>query len=554
MIKEINSSEVIKKLVQILKPETSFYIISVVYGIGVSVLTLAIPISVQSLVNTVTFGVVLQPLIVLSIVLLSLLIFSGFLYALQKYIVELFQRHFYARTTADVAVKLVNASFDDITRRNGVELVNRYFDIMTVQKSVSKLLIGGVAVILQTLVGLILLAFYHPYFLVFDIVLIFLIWLTWYLFWKKAIKSAIYESKAKYKVANWLEEMARVNFFFKTWAKKRYALKESDKNINNYLDSRKRHFRKVFIQACLLILIYAIMSALILGLGGYLVIRGQLSLGQLVAAELVVTVILAGFAKFGSYLESFYDLFAALDKISELYDIETIEYQDHHDFSQDGQLDLVLDKAVFRTNHYTFNLDYTFEKGKNYAVHCFYASAKFVFLDLVQKVKQPNNGKLNLGAVTYEQLSVFDIRDKVNLINNPVVIEGSLLDNLTFGLEHVQKSKINEVISLVELDKAVSHFPEGLNTKLLPSGHPLWRSQLIRLEVARAILSGCEIIILSENFDQIERDRKLKILNYIMESDMTVIYFSNDHLDSLHFDKYLSMDREKIVEIDRRDF
>jgi putative ABC transport system ATP-binding protein len=310
------------KIKLILNPEYPFYISSIIYGIGVSVLTLAIPISVQSLVNTVAFGVLTQPLVVLSIVLLLLLLFSGVLNALQVYVIELFQRRFFARTTLEVTQKLLKSSHEFVYQQNAVEFTNRFFDVMTVQKSFTTLITGGVAVILQTLVGLILLAFYHPYFLVFDILLIISLYYIWALFWRDALGTAVVESKAKYKVASWLEEVARENLFFKSNSRMEYALKVSDKNVIHYLDSRSKHFKTVFYQTILLLGTYALMSSLILGLGGYLVIEGQLTLGQLVAAELVVTVILASFSKAGKFLESFYDLFAAIDKLSQFYDLK----------------------------------------------------------------------------------------------------------------------------------------------------------------------------------------------------------------------------------------
>lgn len=545
----ITPQEAWKKIRLILKPESSFYIISIIYGTGVSILTLAIPISVQSLVNTVTFGVLMQPLVVLSLVLLILLLLSGFLNGLQTYIIELFQRHFYARTTSEIAEKLINAKPRDFIQKNGVELVNRYFDVMTVQKSISTLLTGGVSVILQTLVGLFLLAFYHPYFLVFDLLLIIMLFSVWNLFGKKALETAVIESKSKYNVASWLEELARVNLFYKTENKRFQAMKNSDTYIMNYLDNRKSHFSLVFKQTVLLLAIHALMSSLILGLGGYLVIKGQLTIGQLVAAELVVTVILASFAKSGKYLESLYDLYAAVDKISQLYELES-ESDESQLLTEFKGNELALDSVTYSHGPYEFNFNYTFQDGKNYLVRSRFYSSKLILLDLLQRITEPKTGYLKIGGVSYESLSSFEIRDMIYVVDRPTVIEGSLLENLKVGNPGLQPHLINEVLKLVELDHIESVFPEGLNTNLLPSGHPLWASQLIRLEIARAILYQPKVIVITEVFDQVELRRREKILNYLMNSPSTVIIFSYKEMLDYQFDKYVLISRDQFKEVE----
>ncbi|MDA8793697.1 ABC transporter transmembrane domain-containing protein, partial [Bacteriovoracaceae bacterium] len=308
--------------VKTLKPEASFYLTSVVYGIGVSILSLAIPISVQALVNTVSFGVLTQPIIILSFILLGLLILSGVLNAFQVYVIELFQRHFYTRVSTDITLKLLYSTPKELSKKNGVDLVNRYFDVMTVQKKIAILLTGGITIVLQTIVGLLLLAFYHPYFLIFDIIFIIMLWPVWSIYSKKAIIAATEESKSKYEMATWLEEIARINHFFKNTETKSFAIQRADQNIKSYLINRKKHFYYLFSQNVLLLIIYAVMSSFILGLGGLLVIKEELTVGQLVAAELIVTVILGSFSKFGKYLESIYDLIAATEKISSLYAID----------------------------------------------------------------------------------------------------------------------------------------------------------------------------------------------------------------------------------------
>jgi putative ABC transport system ATP-binding protein len=417
-----------------------------------------------------------------------------------------------------------------------------------VQKSVTHLLTGGVSVLLQSMVGLLLLAFYHPYFLAFDVLLLILLWLVWALYGKKAILSAIKESTAKYETASWLEDIAHANLFLQSTAKKEFALNQADDRILNYLSHRKFHFRRVFKQIIMLLVIYALMSALILGLGGFLVADGQLTLGQLVAAELIITVILASFAKSGKYLESFYDLVAAVDKLSAFYELPTIE-------SSDSKLqlkghDLVLENVEVRVNQRLLHLDLQLDEGKNYVVYSSFYSSTCMMMDLLNGHLQKYTGSLRLGDIDYQDVAMLDIRDQVRLVDRPVFFRGSIADNLTHGMQDIERSKIIHALETVDIDIHSDYLPEGLDTQIFASGYPLWPSQLIRLDIARALLSEPKVLMLSPAFDQIEDQRKVKILLALRRMSTTVILFSHLEQQVVDFDQYLWLKREQLLLFD----
>lgn len=549
MKEDISYKEIFSKLKLILSPETPFYVVSIIYGIGISILTLAIPISVQSLVNTVSFGILIQPLIILSIILLALLIFSGILKALQTYIVEIFQRHFYARTTLGLSHQILSSDYAEFRKGNPVSLVNRYFEVMTVQKSLTKLLVDGVSIVLQSIVGLLLLAFYHPYFLVFDIILMIMLWLVWALFGRRAIYSAVKESKAKYQAASWFQEIARASKFFKQQGRKEAALERSETKVQHYIGERKKHFHAVFGQTIILLVVYALMSSLILGLGGFLVIKGELTLGQLVAAELIITIILSGFSKAGKYLESFYDLYAGVDKLSQFYDIKQ-EVTPNREMKVPESFGLEFKDACVDTTCAEFCLNYNFEQGKSYLMRSRFNSLRLFFLDVLQNIIKPKTGQITLGGIEYYDIKKEDIRKSVYIVEQPLMFEGTIRDNLTFGMNGVSDAVIHEALIAVDLMDAIDSFDKGLDQNLLPSGYPLWTSQVLRLEVAKAIIYNPEILVLTDVFDHIEKERKNRIMAKLVESKSTLLVFSHFAFNDNHFDKYLLLDKDKIVECD----
>ena len=185
----------------ILKPEASFYWLAAVYGIGISLLSLATPISVQMLINTIASTALTAPLVMLSLSLFSLLLISSLLYALRVHLMELFARRFYARMVAEITLISVYAQNPFFGDAKKSALFNRYFDVVYVQTAIPILMIGGFTTLLQIAVGFTLVSLYHPYFLGFTLVMIALIWIVWIVWGARALRTGVDLSHAKHSTA-----------------------------------------------------------------------------------------------------------------------------------------------------------------------------------------------------------------------------------------------------------------------------------------------------------------------------------------------------------------
>ena len=287
-----------------------YYAIIFIYSVCVSALTLTTPISVQSLVNTFSFGPYFQPIFILSLILLSLLTLLGVLKSLQYLVVEYLQRKLYTKVAT-----VISRSYS-LQKEGSPSLIegqsNRYFDTVLVYKNLAFLVTDGVSIAFQTFIGLLLISLYHPFFIVFGILILISIIAPLLLLGKSGLNSAVQESTSKYKVADYIDGLAGkwdkpqkpTDFFVQTHTQ-----------ISHFIVNRSNHFKTVFLQNIIYVGLYATLNALLLALGGYLVISNQLSVGQLVAAEIVVNAILSHFLYARKYLESFYDMYAASIKV-----------------------------------------------------------------------------------------------------------------------------------------------------------------------------------------------------------------------------------------------
>ena len=507
------------RLWSFVKPDRSELWIVFGFSLVVGVLALATPVAVQSLVTYVAFGGLIQPLIVLGVLMLFFLAFSGAIQAFKVYVVEILQRRVFVRVVSDLSVRLPRVKIEAYDKRYGPELVNRFFDVVNVQKAGSSLLLDGLDVVLQTAVGLAVLGFYHPFLLVFDAILIVSIYLLLQVVGRGAIRTAIAESKAKYQVAGKLEELARVPVTYKLAGAPELARAKLAELASQYIGRRETHFSIVFRQVMGTIGLYVLASTALLTLGGWLVIRNQLTLGQLIAAELIVSVAMASFVKFATKLDSYYHLLAGVDKLGVLYDLPV-----EQDLGESHRPRTVAASVQLRDVSYSFagakrpvvdSCSFRVEPGERVAVLGDRGSGKTAMADLIAGLRDAQRG-----IVFFDDLDIHDVaneslRLQVELVRGVEMIEGTVLENVRLGRSDIAPEGVRDVLErLGILDELVDDH-EGLRTPLSPSGSPLSSSTSRLLMVARAVSQAPRLIVVDSLLDDllpIDRSRALRVL------------------------------------------
>lgn len=491
------------RLLKLIRPELKDLWMVVVFSLLIGVLALASPIAVEALVNTVAFGRYLQPVVVLAILLFTFLAFAAAARGLITYIVEVLQRRVFVRVIDDLAYRLPRVEQQALDREHGPELLNRFFDVVTVQKAASALLLDGVAIVLQTIIGMAVLAFYHPFLLGFDVVLIFLIGILVLGLGRGAVRTAVKESKAKYAVAEWLEDIARHSKAFKQHGGNQLALARADQLAANWIEQRRHHFRIVLRQILFAMGMQVLANTALLGLGGWLVIQGELTLGQLVASELIVMMIVSSFAKSGKYMESFYDLLAAVDKLGHLFDLP-VERQDrlyHLDGSNPAEV-----RAANVSYHYgempgLSSISLKLMPGQMTALTGPTGSGKSTLIDLFSGIRTPSTGHIQLNGIDLRELHSESRRECIGVARLVEIFRGTIGENIHLNQPHISAADVRDALQAVGLLEELSALPAGLNSQLQTHGAPLSHSQQLRLMLARAIVGRPQLLLIDGTLD-----------------------------------------------------
>lgn len=500
------------------------------YGIGIGLMSLATPIAVQALVNTIAFGALLQPLVVLTLILLVLLGFSNTLVALQFYVVEILQRRLFVRFFGAAARRLQSATLSCRDSLYLPELTNRFFDVVSLQKTAASLLLETLGYLLQTLIGMLLLAFYHPMLLALDLFLIAALYLVLFVMGKGGIPSAIEQSRAKYVAAAWLEGIAGNPVLGKSRLDSDFLDLQTRRIAEDYLTACVRHFRILSRQNIGGLVLHALANTALLGMGGWMVIERQLSLGQLIAAELVVNAMVYGLTRLGKTLDNFYELVASIDKIGYLLDLPQEHDQGSAAPKGSGpvaidikQLTLAESLQVDRIKQ----LDLQLAAGASLALSI--GAERGTLLDALYGLRAPTAGRISIDGLDMRDLSLGELRDQIGLVRHAEVIDASIIENIALG-RTLETGEIRAALDQVGLLEDISALPDSLNTRLHGHGVPLSPEQCLRLTLARAIAARPRLLMIDRVLDQIDQQWLPRILDCLLgnSANWSLIIISHD--------------------------
>ena len=508
MAKSFKNTQPLTRLINLIQLEKSDIKNLVLLTVCIGMLSLATPIAIQALVNFVTMGGLLEPLFIISFMLFIILTLSGALYVLERYLVELIQRRFFVRTAIETAEKIQASKIDIQDHHNSVELINRFFDVVTVQKSSATLLTYGLAATLQGIIGSIVLMFYSFYFAIVVAVVLIVIYFVIVSIGKHATETAIQESKSKYVIVAWLESIARNIITFKFLGGNALGIQRADLLSNQYLEDRKAHFRTLLTQNILSVFVYASAGTAMLGLGGALVITGQINLGQFVAAELIIFNVLSAYRRFIEYLEYYYDLIAAVDKVGILDDLPQ---------ETNGQYTIDTSQGISVNVHevsYQYipsipcieHLNFQATPGTSLAIVGASGAGKSTIANVLLGLRTPSTGFVQYNGIDIRDLDLNKIREKIAFVGPTRMLEVSILENIRLGRTDIDITKVSQVLKSLNLYESISNLDEGLNTTLSASGAPFSTAQLQLLMIARAYLTMPKLLIIDELLDNLDEE------------------------------------------------
>ncbi|MFT6798004.1 MAG: ABC-type bacteriocin/lantibiotic exporter with double-glycine peptidase domain [Nonlabens sp.] len=492
------------------------------YAIFAGLVGLSLPLGIQAIINLIQ-GAQISTSWILLVVLVTLgVAFGGVLQIMQIRITENIQQKIFTRSSFDFAYRFPKIKMSALRGFYPPELANRFFDTLTIQKSLSKLLVDYPTAILQIIFGLLLLSFYHPFFIIYGALLVALAFFLFKYTAEKGLKTSLLESKSKYKVAHWLQEIARSLISFKLSGITNHAVDKNDVLVSEYLKYREQHFKVLITQGIQLIGFKVLITAGLLIIGGLLVLSQEMNIGQFVAAELIILIIIGAVEKIISGLESFYDILTSLEKLAQVVDKELEPQSGEHPFNKEQNFHVELDQVTFtvpeRTRPILDNISLKISETCTILINGTNGSGKATLLRLIAGIIEPTQGSIYVNNSNLRGLDLNYYRANLGQsLTEETPFEGTLRDNITFGDKSIDDERIYWSLGKVGLINYLKKLPKGLDTVIFPEGKELSYTVGKKIILARSIVRHPKMLILKDPLDQFEEEEASRIMEFLTD-------------------------------------
>ena len=510
------------------------------YAVFSGIISLTLPLGIQAIINLIQGAQVSTSWIVLVVLVTLGVAFVGVLQLMQMRIIETVQQRLFMRASFEFTYRFPKIKMNELYNYYPPELANRFFDVLTVQKGLAKLLLDVPAAALQIIFALILLSLYHPFFIAFGFLLVVLIYIVFKYTIQHGMKTSLIESKKKYIVAHWIQEVARSIMSFKISGKTSLALDKNDKLVEGYLVARENHFKILVLQFVQMIGFKVIVTAGLLIIGGLLVLNQEMNIGQFVAAEIIILLVITSVEKLILGLESFYDVLTSLEKMGQVVD-KKIESQAGKIIEADEEFNMQLEKVGYsvpsRDLHILNNISFNINSKSRILIQGESGSGKSTLIRIISGILKPTQGRIFLNDTALSNLQLNSYRSHLGLsLTDESPFEGSIRENLTLGDASISNKNIEEVISKIGLTSYLKETDLGLDTVIYPEGKQIPFTVAKKIILARAILKKPKLLMLEESLEHFQKDELKEIIEYITAPKqpwaLVVVSYNNEWVNN----------------------
>lgn len=520
------------------------------YAIFSGLIYLSLPLGIQAIISQVLANELSSSWGLLIFVVTLGTVVVGGLQLMQVSITEMIQQRIFTRASFEFAYRIPRLKMEAITSYYPPELVNRFFDTLNIQKGLPKLLIDFSTASLQIIFGLVLLSFYHTYFIFFGILLILILLLIFRFTGPVGMRTSLEESKHKYQVAYWLEEVARTLRSFKLAGETDLALEKTNEEVSKYLDARKRHFRVLIVQFSNIIAFKTIITAALLLIGSILLIDRQLSIGQFVASEIIIITIINSVEKLVLSMETIYDVLTAVEKLGKVTDLplEAHEGTNFKNVSTGKGIEVNLKSVSFKLPGQVVKSldDVSFEIGAGEKVCIAGAgnSGKIMLLNVISGLYHSFEGSMTYNGIPLSNIDPISLRSFIgDCFSQRSLFRGTVVENMTMGSPDVSMDDVRWALDKLNLTDYILAMPDGYQTRLVPEGPQFASVTVKKMILARCIAKRPEMLLMDDMFYMWTTEEKEQVCEFLTCAEMrTVVAITNDKFFASRCDKIIVME------------
>ncbi|MCX6263842.1 MAG: ABC transporter ATP-binding protein [Bacteroidetes bacterium] len=546
-----SAGKVFRSMLSLLKPDRKDISAIYFYAILAGLVQLSLPLGIQSIINFVLAGTVSTSIVVLIVLVVGGTLLGGLLQVRQLQLIEKLKQKIFVRYSLEFADRIPQLNVEKLDKYHLPELINRFFEVPSFQKGIEKILLDLPTAAIQMALGLLLLSFYHPVFIAFGAILILALVLIIRFTVQPGFSAALEASDYKYRVAAWLQELARMIKSFKYTRNCDIQIQKTDELATGYLEARTSYFKILLTQAWSLIGFKTLITAGMLIVGATLLVDQEINIGQFIAADLVIITIIGSVEKLLVSLDAFYEMFTSVEKMNAIIGAE--KETEGTAVLSDGPEGM---KVEFHNVNFAYpdghtilqNIEFTIEPGQIALLTGASGSGKSSLFRLLTGAFKSFDGQVLIDELPISNFRLSSLRQQTGvLLNQQDIFRGTLLENITMGDPTITISEIMDVAEYTGLINFIQSQSQGFDTLLDPLGKRLSQSIRQRILLTRSLIGKSRLLLLEEPFLQLSIDEKKLLLNYIKtQRKSTAIIIAKEQDISL-FDVVLRLEDGRLA-------
>lgn len=549
--KKITPIVAARKLVAILQLDKKEVSAIYIYAILAGLVQLVTPLGIQSIIGFVMAGALSTSIVVLITVVVLGVFLNGLFQIRQLQIIEKIKQKIYTRDALSFANKIPHLNIEKLDNYYLPELVNRFFDTITLQKGIEKILLEIPAAFIQILFGIILLSLYHPVFIAFGIVLVVLLYVILATTLPKGFTKNLLASDYKYKTAAWLQELARVVKTFKYAKKTSLHIDKTDDLVSNYLIARTSYFKILLTQFWSLVAFKIIITAAMLIVGVYLLLNQQINIGQFIAADIVILAVINSVEKLILTLDKAYDTLTAIEKLDKVKSAE-LESAGNDIIAGSNGMKIDFKNVSFNyPNGKNVLTDINLEilSGEKVLIVGNSGSGKSTLLRLLTGTFTNFSGAIRINNLALGSYAIDSLRSNTGvLISQQDIFQGTIRDNITMGDTSITNEELYQLTKSTGLESFIGELEIGFDTDIDPAGKKLPEKIKQGILLARALFSRKTLLLLENPFDGLELNTIESVKEMMAKLEnvtMLVTAASSSHQEI--FDKIIYLENGSVV-------
>lgn len=542
--------DILTQLALLIRLERKMFGIIASYAVAIGMFMLCVPIAVQELVSTFSFAIQPMMIFTLTVVVGSALTGAAAFRILQGRAVETLQQRIYTRIAIAFTETLPRLREDSFLPQHA----NRFAEADLLTRALVAMISDLFNVAVVGTIGMSLLIFFHPYFLLYNVILVvgFVFLLT--VFGKGGFLITLEMSRLNYDIYHWMQNIAANLPHLRAVGKSPYLIQKTDELTKAYARVRQRRSDLLTGRQYKAAALWQVVGhAGMIATAGMLVAQGQLTVGQFAAAELLAGNLLLNMDTLARRMVHMFFAFVAFRELNAFFSLpqdvsgsRTVVPLDH--FGLTGIKVTVRNLAFAYPDaaplFEQFSMDVA--PGEKVVVLCQSNRQKTVLAKVLAGLLPPSAGVVRYNDMNLVEISLesIDACRSLMLDSHPTLLEGTIEDNLTLGRNAITYEDVQWALQFVELDEEIDRMPEGLTTHVTGHGNQFTLSQILRLLLARAIVTRPHVLIVDGTLHSMAPSVREVILRRLCSKDepWSIIFVSNDPTFTTHIDRRITLE------------